>query len=320
MPSDVLLLLLLLRVQVVVKHLPWPADAGPSRTDAATWTAWRVICRQTQTLIPATINDATMIALGAASAAARRAGAGVAGVAGAVRRAAVAGVRCQVASPAASATAASAGLRAFHAARPALNTGASANPDPAELLKTTNKLQEFGKYIAACMPKYVQQISVYKDELTLYVAPSGLIPVTTFLRDHQATKFEQLQDVAGVDYPTRENRFELVYHLMSIRFNTRIRIKTYANEITPVPSLVPVYKGANWFEREVWDMYGVFFTDHPDLRRILTDYGFEGHPLRKDFPLTGYVEVRYDDEKKRVIAEPLELAQAFRMFEYQSPW
>eukprot|EP00842_Homolaphlyctis_polyrhiza_P005951 jgi/Hompol1/6357/HPOL_002107-RA len=205
-------------------------------------------------------------------------------------------------------------------ARTPLMRGASSNPDPAELVKTTNKLQEFGKYIAACLPKYIQQISVYKDELTLFVAPSGLVQVATFLRDHQATQFEQLQDVAGVDYPSRENRFEIVYNFLSLRYNTRIRVKTYASEIDPVPSLVPVYAGANWFEREVWDMYGVFFTGHPDLRRILTDYGFEGHPLRKDFPLTGYVEVRYDDEKKRVIAEPLELAQSFRMFEYQSPW
>src|SRR5262249_116507 len=124
----------------------------------------------------------------------------------------------------------------------------------------------------------------------------------------------------GADYPSRENRFEVVYHFLSVRFNHRIRLKTYASETTPVPSITGLYKGANWFEREAWDMYGIFFTGHPDLRRILTAYGFEGHPLRKDFPLTGYVEVRYDDEKKRVIAEPLELTQAFRMFEYQSPW
>ncbi|KAL2914769.1 putative NADH-ubiquinone oxidoreductase 30.4 kDa subunit, mitochondrial [Polyrhizophydium stewartii] len=200
------------------------------------------------------------------------------------------------------------------------SAGASHNPDPAELLKTTNKLQELGKYIASCMPKYVQQISVYKDELTVHVAPSGLIPVVTFLRDHQATRVEQVQDITAVDYPARENRFELVYNMLSVTYNQRIRIKTYTNEVDPVPSLVPLYAGANWFEREVWDMFGIFFTGHPDLRRILTDYGFEGFPLRKDFPLTGYVEVRWDDEKKRVIAEPLELAQSFRMFEYQSPW
>ncbi|KAJ8331573.1 putative NADH-ubiquinone oxidoreductase 30.4 kDa subunit, mitochondrial [Batrachochytrium dendrobatidis] len=210
--------------------------------------------------------------------------------------------------------------RSLHASQAARNTGASANPDPVELLKTTDKLQEFGKYIASCMPKYIQQITVYKDELTLFIAPSGLIPVATFLRDHQATQFQQVQNITVVDYPSRENRFEVVYNFLSVRFNNRIRVKTYTNEIDPVPSLVPLYTGANWYEREVWDMFGVFFTGHPDLRRILTDYGFEGHPLRKDFPLTGYVEMRYDEEKKRVIAEPLELAQSFRMFEYQSPW
>ncbi|KAJ3060985.1 NADH-ubiquinone oxidoreductase 30.4 kDa subunit, mitochondrial, partial [Rhizoclosmatium hyalinum] len=178
----------------------------------------------------------------------------------------------------------------------------------------------FGKYIAESLPRFVQQFSVYKDELTIYVAPSGLIPVMTFLRDNTNTQFKQVVDVCGVDFPTRANRFEVVYHLLSIRYNTRIRVKTYANEVSPVPSVTPLFAGANWFEREAWDMYGIFFSGHPDLRRILTDYGFEGHPLRKDFPLTGYVEVRYDEEKKRVVAEPLELAQSFRMFEYQSPW
>ncbi len=127
-------------------------------------------------------------------------------------------------------------------------------------------------------------------------------------------------DIAGVDYPTRENRFEVVYNLLSVRYNNRIRVKTYASEVNPVPSVSSLYPGANWFEREAWDMYGIFFTGHPDLRRILTDYGFEGYPLRKDFPLTGYVEVRYDDEKKRVVAEPLELAQQFRSFDNASPW
>ena len=187
-------------------------------------------------------------------------------------------------------------------------------------MATLGALQGYGNYIASCLPKHIQQFSVYKDELTLFVAPSSLIPVVSFLKYHSATQFEQVQDIAGADYPTRENRFEVVYHFLSVRFNQRIRVKTYCNEVTPVPSLTSLYKGANWFEREAWDMYGIFFTGHPDLRRILTDYGFEGHPLRKDFPLTGYVELRYDDEKKRVIAEPLELAQAFRMFEYQSPW
>ena len=212
------------------------------------------------------------------------------------------------------------GKRMISMTKPCLNTGASSNADAQELLKTTNKLQKFGTYIAGCLPKFVQQVSVYKDELTLFVAPSALVPVTTFLRDHYATRMEQVVDITAVDYPTRTNRFEVVYNLMSIHYNSRIRVKTYASEVSAVPSIVSLYGGANWFERETYDMFGVFFTGHPDLRRILTDYGFEGHPLRKDFPLTGYVEVRYDDEKKRVVAEPLELAQSFRMFEYQSPW
>ncbi|KAI9216487.1 hypothetical protein BC828DRAFT_411650 [Blastocladiella britannica] len=172
----------------------------------------------------------------------------------------------------------------------------------------------------ACLPKYIQQATVYKDELTLCVAPSAVVPVVTFLRDHTNAQYKQCMDVAGVDYPTKENRFEVVYNFLSLRFNSRIRIKTYAAENTAVPSITPLYPGVNWHEREAYDMYGIFFTGHPDLRRILTDYGFEGHPLRKDFPLSGYVEVRYDDEKKRVVAEPLELAQAFRNFDYSSAW
>ncbi|KAJ3123837.1 putative NADH-ubiquinone oxidoreductase 30.4 kDa subunit, mitochondrial, partial [Irineochytrium annulatum] len=194
--------------------------------------------------------------------------------------------------------------------------GAGANPTAPAVVRSQH---EFGKFIASAIPKYIQQFSVYKDELTLFVAPSALIPVMTFLRDHTGTQFKQVVDIAGVDYPTRANRFEIVYNMLSIRYNNRIRVKTYASEISPVPSITPLFNGANWFEREAWDMYGIFFTGHPDLRRILTDYGFEGHPLRKDFPLTGYVEVRYDEERKRVVAEPLELSQAFRMFEYQSP-
>lgn len=173
----------------------------------------------------------------------------------------------------------------------------------------------------SALPKFIQQFSVYKDELTVYVAPSALEPVMTFLRDHTNSQFKSLQDISGVDFPSRENRFEVVYQLLSFRYNARIRVKTYASEVSPVPSVVPIFNAANWQEREVYDMYGVFFTGHPDLRRILTDYGFEGHPLRKDFPLTGYVEVRYDEEKKRVVTEPVELAQAFRNFEGAlSPW
>jgi NADH dehydrogenase (ubiquinone) Fe-S protein 3 len=127
-------------------------------------------------------------------------------------------------------------------------------------------------------------------------------------------------DICAVDYPHKDQRFEVVYNLLSVKFGARIRVKTYADEVTPVPSITGIFRGADWYEREVWDLHGVFFSDHPDLRRILTDYGFEGHPLRKDFPLTGYSEVRYDEEKKRVVYEPLQLTQAFRNFEASSPW
>ncbi|KAM0792967.1 NADH-ubiquinone oxidoreductase 30.4 kDa subunit, mitochondrial, variant 2 [Microbotryomycetes sp. NB124-2] len=183
------------------------------------------------------------------------------------------------------------------------------------------QLQEYGAWIMASLPKFVQQTSVYKDELTLYIAPSAVLPVMQFLRDHTNTQYKQVVDVCGADYPTRSKRFEVVYHLLSVRHNSRIRVKTYADEVSPVPSIVGLFRGADWYEREAWDMYGIFFSGHPDLRRILTDYGFEGHPLRKDFPLTGYTEVRYDEEKKRVVSEPLQLSQAFRNFEgATSPW
>jgi NADH dehydrogenase (ubiquinone) Fe-S protein 3 len=133
--------------------------------------------------------------------------------------------------------------------------------------------------------------------------------------DNTAAEFTQVSDITAVDFPTRDQRFEIVYNLLSVRHNARIRVKTYADEASPVPSITSIFDGANWYEREVYDMFGVFFAGHPDLRRIMTDYGFEGHPLRKDFPLTGYTEIRYDEEKKRIVTEPLELTQAFRNFE-----
>ena len=176
-------------------------------------------------------------------------------------------------------------------------------------------LHKYGQYIMSCLPKYIQQISVWKDELVLYIPPSGVIPVMSFLRDHTAAEYTQVSDITAVDFPTRDYRFEVVYNLLSVRHNSRIRVKTYADEATPVPSITGLYDGALWFEREVYDLFGVFFTGHPDLRRIMTDYGFDGHPLRKDFPLTGYTEIRYDEEKKRIVVEPLELTQAFRNFE-----
>ncbi|KAF9014976.1 hypothetical protein BDQ17DRAFT_1403745 [Cyathus striatus] len=185
---------------------------------------------------------------------------------------------------------------------------------------TSEALHTYGSYLTQCLPKFIQQFSVLKDELTLYVAPSAVIPVLTFLRDHAQCQFKQCMDISGVDFPEREKRFEVVYHLLSIKYAGRIRVKTYAGEADPVPSAVSVFRGADWYERECWDLFGVFFEGHPDLRRILTDYGFEGHPLRKDFPLTGYTEVRYDEERKRVVYEPLQLTQAFRNFESLSPW
>jgi NADH dehydrogenase (ubiquinone) Fe-S protein 3 len=194
--------------------------------------------------------------------------------------------------------------------------------NPAELTAgLSTPLHEYGQYILTCLPKYIQQFSVYKDELTVYTAPTGVLPVLTFLRDHHQCQYKQVMDITAVDYPTKSQRFEVVYNLLSIAHNSRIRVKTYADEVTPVPSATGLFRGADWYEREVWDMYGVFFSGHPDLRRILTDYGFEGHPMRKDFPLTGYMEVRYDEEKKRVVYEPLQLTQAFRNFgDSLSPW
>jgi len=182
-------------------------------------------------------------------------------------------------------------------------------------------LSDFGVYVGECLPKYVQKIQLTAgDELEILIAPEGVLPVMYFLRSHTNAMFKSFIDICGVDMPSREYRFEVVYNLLSLHYNSRIRVKTYTDELTPIDSSVEVFQGANWFEREVWDMYGVFFANHPDLRRILTDYGFEGHPQRKDFPLTGYVELRYDDEQKRVVCEPLELAQEFRKFDLSSPW
>ncbi|MCW7545210.1 NADH-quinone oxidoreductase subunit C [Aurantimonas litoralis] len=157
-------------------------------------------------------------------------------------------------------------------------------------------------------------------ELTLIVAPADIVRVLTFLRDDPQTQFINLVDICGVDYPERAERFEVVYHLLSPRQNQRIRIKVRTGEDAPVPSVTGVFAGADWFEREAYDFYGILFTGHPDLRRILTDYGFEGYPLRKDFPLTGFVEVHYDEAKKQVVYEPVELRQEFRNFDFLSPW
>lgn len=187
--------------------------------------------------------------------------------------------------------------------------------NPADKYKEqVEELHKFGKYIMGCLPKYIQQFSVWKDELTIYIAPSAVRPVMIFLKNHTPAQFKSTMDVTAADYPSRTNRFDVVYNMLSVRHNSRIRVKTYANETSAVPSIVPIFEGANWFERETYDLFGIFFEGHPDLRRIMTDYGFEGHPLRKDFPTTGYTEVRYDEEKKRVVYEPLELTQAWRNF------
>lgn len=182
-------------------------------------------------------------------------------------------------------------------------------------------MSDFGKYVAECLPKYVQKVQISSgNELEVLIAPEGVVPVLQFLKDHHNAQFASLADICGMDVPSRHYRFEIIYNLLSLRYNSRIRVKTYTDELTPIESACDVFKAANWYEREIWDMYGVFFSNHPDLRRILTDYGFEGHPQRKDFPLSGYVEVRYDDEAKRVVVEPVELAQEFRKFDLESPW
>ena len=181
-------------------------------------------------------------------------------------------------------------------------------------------LRELGDYIVAAMPQYVLGADLQQGELVVTASRDGLVKVMTFLRDDSNCLFKQLVDLCGVDYPDREMRYEVVYNLLSTSQNHRVRVKVAAGEGTPVPSISSVFSAAGWYEREAWDLYGVFFSNHPDLRRILTDYGFEGHPLRKDFPLTGYVELRYDEDQKRVVYEPVKLAQEFRNFDFMSPW
>ncbi|HEY7798419.1 MAG TPA: NADH-quinone oxidoreductase subunit C [Hyphomonadaceae bacterium] len=168
--------------------------------------------------------------------------------------------------------------------------------------------------------KAITSMNVVLGELTLTAPRDGIIKLLTFLRDDSQCRFETLVDICACDYPTEAERFEVVYHLLSMRLNQRIRVKVRTDEATPVPSATAVFPVANWYEREAFDMYGVLFSDHPDLRRILTDYGFEGYPLRKDFPLTGRVEVRYDESQKRVVYEPVKLMQEYRNFDFLSPW
>ncbi len=181
-------------------------------------------------------------------------------------------------------------------------------------------LDRLGATIANASGESVVGYQVAYGELTVTVKAADIVKVVTFLRDDAACQFVSLIDITAADWPSREQRFDVVYHLLSPRLNQRIRVKAAADETTPVPSVIDVYAGADWYEREAFDLYGMLFSGHPDLRRILTDYGFDGHPLRKDFPLTGYVEVRYDDEQKRVVYEKVKLAQEFRTFDFLSPW
>jgi NADH-quinone oxidoreductase subunit C len=181
-------------------------------------------------------------------------------------------------------------------------------------------LKTLGELIAAERGSVVSEWRVAFGELTVTVAVDSIVPLVAFLRDDPRFGFLNLTDVCGVDYPAREKRFDIVYHLLSPRQNVRIRVKVMTDADTPVPSVTSIFPGADWFEREAYDLYGVAFTGHPDLRRILTDYGFDGYPMRKDFPLTGFVEVRYDDEQKRVVYDKVKLAQEFRTFDFLSPW
>jgi NADH-quinone oxidoreductase subunit C len=181
-------------------------------------------------------------------------------------------------------------------------------------------LRALGESIAKALPGAVVGSVVAFGELTVEVEAARLPDALRTLRDDPAFGFVSFIDLCGADYPGREKRFDVVVHLLSPRHNRRIRVKAQTDEMTPVPTSIPVFPAANWFEREAYDLYGILFSGHPDLRRILTDYGFEGHPLRKDFPLTGFVEVRYDDEQKRVVYEPVRLPQEFRQFDFLSPW
>ena len=181
----------------------------------------------------------------------------------------------------------------------------------------TNALEMLGSHITGKVPG---QSAITHGELTLRVSTEKISDTLKFLRDDQNCQFAVLIDICGVDFPEREKRFDVVYHLLSPRLNQRIRVKLSTDDATPVASVIGVFPAANWYEREAYDMFGILFSGHPDLRRLLTDYGFQGYPLRKDFPLTGYKEVRYDDEQKRVVYEPVKLGQEFRSFDFESPW
>jgi NADH-quinone oxidoreductase subunit C len=181
-------------------------------------------------------------------------------------------------------------------------------------------LDRLGATIVGALAGSVLGHRVENGELTITANARDIVKVATFLRDDERCQFWSIVDVTAIDWPGRARRFDVVYHFLSPKQNQRLRVKVEVDERTPVPSIIEVFPGANWFERETYDLYGVLFSGHPDMRRLLTDYGFEGHPLRKDFPLTGFVEVRYDDEQKRVVYEPVRLTQEFRSFDFLSPW
>jgi NADH-quinone oxidoreductase subunit C len=182
------------------------------------------------------------------------------------------------------------------------------------------ELQALSDHIASSLGEAIEAWAIAFGELTIVARREEIVRVATFLRDDPQCRFVCFIDICGADYPAREKRFDVVYHFLAPHHNQRIRVKVETDEVTPVPSLVGIWPAANWYEREAYDLYGILFTGHPDLRRILTDYGFEGHPLRKDFPMTGYVEVRYDDGQGRVVYEPVKLSQEFRNFDFLSPW
>jgi NADH-quinone oxidoreductase subunit C len=182
------------------------------------------------------------------------------------------------------------------------------------------KLETLGRLIAEALPASVKGYAVAYHELTVQAAADDIVALMHFLRDDPRCLFWNIVDITAVDWPGRERRFDVVYHLLSPKHNVRVRVKVEVDEDAPLPSIIAVFPGADWFEREAYDLYGVVFSGHPDMRRLLTDYGFDGHPLRKDFPLTGFVEVRYDDELKRVVYAPVSLAQEFRNFDFLSPW
>ncbi|MBI4725163.1 MAG: NADH-quinone oxidoreductase subunit C [Rhodomicrobium sp.] len=187
-------------------------------------------------------------------------------------------------------------------------------------MSDTAKLTALAGAAKAALPNAGLESRLTFGELTLSAARAKITEVVKFLRDDPAWRFKILIDICGADYPDRAERFEVVYHFLSVHNNLRVRLKTTTDDASPVPSIVDLFPAANWYEREAFDLYGILFEGHPDLRRILTDYGFRGHPLRKDFPLTGFVEVRYDEEQKRVVYEPVKLPQEFRSFDFLSPW